>query len=300
MSPPAPPAPGVDLTPITDVERLTGIRQATLRAWERRYGFPRPLRDSHGERVYPPDQVERLQAAQLLIRAGVRPGQIFAGAIPSVLQPPAAGAPSPEQQELIALVRDYRVADLHARLLLRLMDHGLRRFITAFLAPLALALEAAWRAGALPLRSLRLFRQLASAFLQARLATVRSARDGWPRAVLAAIGDDADPLEAIMAEVILASLEVDCIPLGGGIPPQEVAAAAADTGAAIVLLYLGASFPRRSLKRTIASLQAGLGPDVALWIGGAGARMAATPSGVLLLPSPDAIEAAVLARRGKA
>ena len=46
---------------IAAVERDTRLGKDTLRVWERRYGFPRPLRDDKGERLYPPDQVERLR-----------------------------------------------------------------------------------------------------------------------------------------------------------------------------------------------------------------------------------------------
>ena len=46
---------------IAAVERDTRIGKDTLRVWERRYGFPAPLRDSNGERLYPLDQVEQLR-----------------------------------------------------------------------------------------------------------------------------------------------------------------------------------------------------------------------------------------------
>ena len=36
---------------IAAVERETSLSRDTLRAWERRYGFPAPLRDANGERV---------------------------------------------------------------------------------------------------------------------------------------------------------------------------------------------------------------------------------------------------------
>ena len=38
---------------IAAVERETGLSKDTLRIWERRYGFPEPLRDANGERLYP-------------------------------------------------------------------------------------------------------------------------------------------------------------------------------------------------------------------------------------------------------
>jgi MerR family transcriptional regulator, light-induced transcriptional regulator len=45
---------------IGDVVRATGLGEATLRAWERRYGFPQPRREPSGHRRYPPDEVERI------------------------------------------------------------------------------------------------------------------------------------------------------------------------------------------------------------------------------------------------
>ncbi|WP_309246766.1 MerR family transcriptional regulator [Ramlibacter montanisoli] len=44
---------------IAAVERDTGLSKDTLRIWERRYGFPQPLRDALGERTYPAEQVEK-------------------------------------------------------------------------------------------------------------------------------------------------------------------------------------------------------------------------------------------------
>lgn len=38
---------------IAEVERDTGIGKDTLRVWERRYGFPQPLRDSLGSGCIP-------------------------------------------------------------------------------------------------------------------------------------------------------------------------------------------------------------------------------------------------------
>ena len=45
---------------IAAVERDCGLPKDTLRVWERRYGFPNPLRDRHDERLYPADQVATL------------------------------------------------------------------------------------------------------------------------------------------------------------------------------------------------------------------------------------------------
>ena len=44
--------------------------------WQRRYGFPSPLRDAFGDRVYPPDQVARLKLIKQLLSEGWRAGAV--------------------------------------------------------------------------------------------------------------------------------------------------------------------------------------------------------------------------------
>ena len=61
---------------IADVERDTGLSKDTLRVWERRYGFPLPLRDAQGERRYDDDQLLRLRHIRRLLDAGHRPGRV--------------------------------------------------------------------------------------------------------------------------------------------------------------------------------------------------------------------------------
>jgi MerR family transcriptional regulator, light-induced transcriptional regulator len=45
---------------IGEVVRATGVGEATLRAWERRYGFPVPRREPSGHRRYDADDVQRI------------------------------------------------------------------------------------------------------------------------------------------------------------------------------------------------------------------------------------------------
>ena len=62
---------------IAAVERDTGLSKDTLRVWERRYGFPKPLRDQHDERLYSLPELEKLRLLRLLIDYGHRPGKII-------------------------------------------------------------------------------------------------------------------------------------------------------------------------------------------------------------------------------
>src|SRR5207344_3568633 len=61
---------------IREVVRITGLRREQLYMWQRRYSFPVPLRDSFGDRVYPPDQVARLKLIKQLLSEGWRAGAV--------------------------------------------------------------------------------------------------------------------------------------------------------------------------------------------------------------------------------
>lgn len=65
------------LLTISAVERETGLSKDTLRAWERRYGFPVPDRDARGDRRYSLEQVERLRKIKRLVDHGFRPSKVI-------------------------------------------------------------------------------------------------------------------------------------------------------------------------------------------------------------------------------
>jgi hypothetical protein len=56
------------------VSRRTGIPAATLRTWQRRYGFMRPLRSPSGYRLYGEEEIARIEQVKHLVGQGVRIG----------------------------------------------------------------------------------------------------------------------------------------------------------------------------------------------------------------------------------
>ncbi|NMO14694.1 MerR family transcriptional regulator [Pyxidicoccus fallax] len=80
---------------IRTIARLTGIREATLRAWERRYGFPRPHRsEGNNYRVYSRDEVEAIRRVARLIQ---QDGLSVSEAIAQVRATPMQELPQPER-----------------------------------------------------------------------------------------------------------------------------------------------------------------------------------------------------------
>ncbi|HYI03113.1 MerR family transcriptional regulator [Hyalangium sp.] len=79
---------------IRTIARLTGIREATLRAWERRYGFPRPTRSEHNNyRSYSREEVESIRRVAKLIDEGL----LVSEAIAQVKATPVQALPTGER-----------------------------------------------------------------------------------------------------------------------------------------------------------------------------------------------------------
>lgn len=292
-----------DALSIAAVERQTGIRPATLRMWEKRYGFPQPLRDRHGNRVYPLVQVERLLGARRLLDQGIRPSRIFSESVafdPALVpyaEPCAAAGP---YQPIFDLLLAYRLADLHRHFEYRLLELGLRRFVIEFLAPLSNAVGLAWANGTLPVRCEHLYSQVAMSFLHAKQAAVRTAGARGPKAVLATLTGESHALGILAVEAVLATLEVDCVQLGSDVPLQEVVAAARETGADIVALSFTSWFPRNDALRAIRTLRAALPSRTVVWVGGQGAPdAAALGPGIFAFDTLAAIEPALLFWRSR-
>jgi DNA-binding transcriptional MerR regulator len=82
--------------PINVVEKETGINKYLLRMWERRYSFPRPVRDPKGERLYSEEDVSKLKIVKSLMKEGYRPSKIIDRPIEELRQLQASFAESME------------------------------------------------------------------------------------------------------------------------------------------------------------------------------------------------------------
>lgn len=68
--------PSETLLAIGELARRTGVNPVTLRAWERRYGLLKPQRTAKGHRLYPEEQVERVQTILSWLERGASVGQV--------------------------------------------------------------------------------------------------------------------------------------------------------------------------------------------------------------------------------
>src|SRR6187402_3479266 len=117
-------------------ERETGLSKDVLRVWERRYGFPLPSRDAHGERVYSAPDVARLRTIKRLMDAGARPGKVIhldQDALNAMAEARAParrdpGSPAPEH-DVLALLKGHEAGALSVMLTTLLVRQGLAHFV---------------------------------------------------------------------------------------------------------------------------------------------------------------------------
>jgi methanogenic corrinoid protein MtbC1 len=276
------------LLAIAAVERDTGLSKDTLRVWERRYGFPQPLRDALGERAYPADQVEKLRLLKRLMDGGHRPGKLVrleADALHRLAQeaalaaaPEGPGLPAPYAQ----LLQGHDVPGLRRQLHQSLLHMGLEGFVTTLVAPLNVAVGDAWMRGEISVAQEHVYTEALQLVLRQAIGSVPDAGAAAPRALLATLPQEGHGLGLLMAEALLSLHGCRCIPLGTQVPLDGIVAAAKLTDAHIVALSFSGSFPAVSALQALDQLRQRLPPTVAIWAGGGNAaQRRKLPDGVL-------------------
>ncbi len=215
---------------IDEISRNLGIGKDNLRVWERRYQFPQPDRDAHGERVYSHQQLERLRLICRLLDQGYRPGKV-------VPLPPAqllelADADRAKQQasvepEIIALidcVRNGDVEQLQAQLQQLLQQQPPAEFVLKTAAPLIRQTGNAWARGDLSIYMEHLItQQLSATLLQAR--SLVTAQENGFKVMLATLPGEPHGLGLTLVELLLKTESVKTLNLGTETPVDELVAA---------------------------------------------------------------------------
>lgn len=287
---------------IAAVERETRLSKDVLRVWERRYGFPQPVRDANGERCYPGEQVERLRLMKRLMDQGHRPGALAAmehGELAALAAPQRAADDEGQTGAIARLLSTIRARDpavfRHA-LRQSLARQGLERFVEQTMAPLTTAVGECWEDGSFDVFDEHFYTESAQQQLRQAIADLPGARQG-PRILMTTVPGEAHGLGLLMAQALFSLEGADCISLGLETPLLDIARAANAYGAGIVALSFSAAYPRRQVAPVLAQLRQALQPEVELWAGGAGVARLDGVAGVRLLPTLDAGRQALAAVR---
>ncbi len=288
-----------DLWPMGAVTKRTGIGEHTLRAWERRFGFPRPHRLPSGHRRYTPEQVERLLMIQDALRAGYRAGDVVplqpqrleellraAGRPISTL----ADTPSEWVEEILRESLRFDRQAVEAHLLQAAATTGARRFLTDYVAPLLTVVGEAWERGDLAVRHEHFLSEVLEDVLRGLRDALEPGASGRP-VVLATLPGERHVLGLHLAALVTAAAGRTVRMLGPDTPIAEITETAVAVNGAAVGLSISLHHAGQAANEAVVRLRGLLPPAVPLWLGGGGApRLEQVPATTVVMDSLEDLD----------
>jgi MerR family transcriptional regulator, light-induced transcriptional regulator len=288
----AAPGEGAQLS-IGALSRAAHVPIDTLRTWERRYGFPRPLeRESSSHRRYPVEAVERLRLIKRVLALGHKPAQVVGAEVEALREllalpqsdelAPRSDAAAMEEgiERWFVAVQAFDSEAFDAELA-RYWDRlGAMRFLSECAGPFLHELGRRWEQKTLSVAH----EHFASERMRDFLASRRAGLGGGARGgivVCATLPDDQHTLGAHMAAIVLSLLGLEVLFLGANSPIAEIVRAAADQGAAGVAISVSAGYDPARLRAHLVELARALPSGVSVLAGGSGLSVA--PPGIVRL-----------------
>ncbi len=249
---------------------LTGVPEATLRAWERRYGVVTPERSPGGYRLYDEGALRRLSAMNALVGSGWSPPQAATqvirrdarGVAPPAVFPAELGDPN----VLVQVAADFDGPGLEAILDEAFAMSSFERVIDGWLMPAMQELGSAWRDGRLSIAA----EHFVSATVQRRLAVAFDAAGhaaGAPRLVVGLARGSRHELGVLAFATALRRVGLDVLYVGGDLPADSWVDTVARHRPAAVVLGVPTAEDVPAVRETIAALEAAH-PEVSLHLGG--------------------------------
>ena len=295
--------------PIAAVERETGLAKGSLRVWEKRYGFPQPLRDDAGDRLYPPEQVQQLKLIGRLLDAGQRPGKVVglsnaalqalisqgAAQAAAMAARPGAAQNAPSLDSFLAQIEGHDPQALRYALTHAQLRMGLAAFVTELVAPLTTAVGQAWAQCRFEVFEEHLYTEVITGVLRHAIATLALApvRQG-PTVLLTTVPQEAHGLGLLMVEALLALEGCTCISLGTQTPLGDIVQAAQAHRADVVALSFTNAQGAAQVSASLGELRTRLPGRTLLWVGGVCAALDQKPlQGIVIEQSLSGLQSLV-------
>jgi DNA-binding transcriptional MerR regulator len=263
------------------VTRRTGIGEHTLRAWERRFGFPTPHRLPSGHRRYSADQVRQLLLIQEALSCGYRAGDVVPldrDRLESLLAEVGRGdslveEPSPEWlRKVLDASVDFDRAGLVTQLHSAAVTLGVRRWLREQVEPLLVEVGEAWARGDLQVRHEHFISEALEDILRELRASIEAGARGRP-IVLACLPGEHHALGLQVAALSIAAVGRRVHVLGPRTPVDEIVQAALAVDAAAVGVSISLYSAVKDTPAEVTELREKLPSRIRLWLGGAGPKL---------------------------
>ena len=272
------------------VSRATGIGEHTLRAWEKRFGFPRPLRLPSGHRRFTTGDVSRLRLIARALQRGHRAGEVVPMA-PEVLYE-LLGEPADRAAEVrtwltgaLELVRGRRRSELAQVLRHQMSELGAAAAMVNRIAPLLEEVGVAWAGGELSVGHEHFVSNVVEDVLRQARLQLEPGLTGAPT-VFGALPGERHLLGLHMAALQMALCGRSLHLLGADTPVDEIVAAARQLASPAVAISLSVTGASPEAREELATLRGRLPKAVRLLLGGAGvARLGRLPDASEAVPT---------------
>ena len=260
---------------IRAVAEETGLSAHTIRAWERRYGVPSPMRTGTNRRVYGAEDVKRLKLLGHAVAAGHSIG-LIAGLSPEELQelggrrdtaPSASSGTTDYAEECFAAMFELDALRFESALVRATAVLGVEEMLSSVVVPVLERIDRGWTDG-----SLRIAHEhMASAVLKVYLESVRFSLPcppAAPRLVVTTPCGQLHEIGALMAAITATIHGWSATYLGPNLPAQEIALAVERLGALAVALSIVHPSGDPGVVQELRVLRRELGPDIQIMVGG--------------------------------
>ena len=273
------------------VERDSGIARDTLRIWERRYGFPEPLRNDKGERMYPEGQLRRLQRIRRLLDQGLRPGKVVLlndadlDLLEAELYPDTSTSDSIEH--ILTVLQTSDGSELEAALSEIYQQQGMQAFITETVVPLLYTVGERWAKGKLQIFEEHLLSEVLTRFLNSEISAIQTTSMKL-RVLLATLPGEEHTLGLLMFSALLSARNVSVTNLGGEVPLDQIVLAVDRLNADALGITFSGAYQYENIRSNLIELRDSIPENVDIWLGGEGVkRMRKLPAGVTRFTSFD-------------
>lgn len=262
---------------ISRIERETGISKDVLRMWERRYGFPMPIRSDNGERLYAMTELERLLLIKRLMDLGHRPGRLMKVTNEQLIQmlaAPVALVASPTTHEvnvLLTLLQKHDIQALERRLSYWMLRYGFEAMITDLLPHFLRAVGDAWQANQLMIHDEHLLIEILQNLLRRTIALI-TLDEQSPRVLLTTFPEEMHGMGLLMLEALLRLEGAATVNLGLQTPIDNIVAAAKAYQIDAVCLSCSEAMSMNDIYQYLVELGRDLPPTVEIWFGGEGVK----------------------------
>ncbi len=211
---------------IGEFARRVGVSADVLRSWERRYGVLNPHRSEGGFRLYSDADAARVAVMRRALDRGLSAAEAAHVALHEPSRPDH-GVLGDATARLLAAIRGYDEAEMHAILDESLEAFGIEAVLRDLVLPTLHRVGAEWAAGRLEISQ----EHFASHLIRGRLLSLARlwGRGGGPLALLACAPGEAHDISLLAFGLVLRSHGWRILFLGADTPIDTVIDAARDT-----------------------------------------------------------------------